>query len=161
MLKTVKNGALIRSQQGGGILTQYNIYFSKGVAGNKAPPSNELGLIIDAAGGTLLKSLTAKAVRDINPLDIIIVTSNPATTTQKKDINVNKLSRLGAKNVTTSWLFNCFMLQRVNFSEDTEENNEDDVTQNSKRRRGHKSSSVTKTKTSPSPTKARRRRRGK
>ena len=136
MLETVKNRNELRQRQTDEfcddneifLLGKYHVFFSKGVAGNKAPPSNELDLIIDAAGGTILRSLSQKSMSKLkespHPCNILIVTSDPATSAQMSDKTIMKWNELGAKIVTTTWLFDCMMRQKVSFNDFVSNENE-------------------------------------
>ena len=120
MHDTLENGHRIRSRRGG-LLVGWSVLFVKGVAGNKAPPANELSLIIDAAGGDSLKSLSLRETRGIDPTKIIIITSDPATEAQTSAKDVTRLSFLGAALFTTSWLFHCMITQKLHVLEEEDE----------------------------------------
>lgn len=112
MEETLKSGIDVRKQRGG-LLGGLSVYFSKGVAGNKAPPENELSLIVHAAGGTQLKSISARSTKGVNPSKIIIITSDPPTSAQKLEKNAQRLVSLGSFQFTSSWLFHCIITQRL------------------------------------------------
>ena len=128
MLETVKNRHELRQLQTEEfcddsnclLLGKYYVCFSKGVAGNKAPPSKELGLIVHAAGGTILRSLSEKSMSNLkeipHPCNILIVTSDPATSAQMSDKVIMKWNEIGANIVTTTWLFDCIMRQKISFN---------------------------------------------
>lgn len=127
MADTLKNGALARNERGG-VLGGWHIYVCSGVPGNKAPPANELKLLIEAAGATLLQSLSEKYVTD--PAKTIIITSDPATKSQEKESGVDRVSGIGGRICTTSWLFHTMITQTVD---------DEKIGQTSKRRADTKS----------------------
>lgn len=112
MGETLESGKSARMKRGG-LLGGWSIHFCKGVAGNKAPPENELRLIVAAAGGTLLKTITTKVTKSIDAERTILITSDPATSAQKSDKDAKRLNSLGAKVFTTSWFFHCIITQHL------------------------------------------------
>ena len=59
------------------LLSGYGVYVCSGVAGNKAPPEEELKLIVDAAGGKWLSSIAPRgAVRETDASKTIMVTKD-------------------------------------------------------------------------------------
>lgn len=94
------------------LLSGRAVYVCKGVAGNKAPPENELRLIVEAAGGTWLSSLTSPS-KDGKNSTIIIVTSDPEPKKQVSSKDVTAALKGGAAKKTTSWLFRATMTQQL------------------------------------------------
>ena len=107
MKETIENGRKARLDRGG-VLGDKSVYICSGVAGNKAPSMKELQLIIQAAGGTVLKTLT-----NSNPLKTIVLTSDPSTKTQLKERGVPKAEGAGAKIMTTTQLFHTVTTQHL------------------------------------------------
>lgn len=84
------------------ILGDWYVYICPRVAGNNAPTSKEVNLVVNATGATLISSLSESDVPD--PTKTIVITSDPSTATQRLEMGVKKVTRLGAK------LFSgCFM----------------------------------------------------
>ena len=115
MKETIENGRKARLDRGG-VLGDTSIYICSGVAGNKAPSMKELQLIIQAAGGTVLKTLT-----NSNPLKTIVLTSDPSTKTQLKERGVSKAEGAGAKIMTTTQLFHTVTTQHLDQEEKSTE----------------------------------------
>lgn len=109
MKETLENGE--EARRNGGVLGGYFVYICNGVADNNAPPFQALHLIIEAAGGQVLKALT----RRCNPLNTIILTSHPSTNAQLSEKGVERAASQGAKIRTTSWLFHTIITQRFSF----------------------------------------------
>ena len=107
MKETVQNGMLARTR--GGVLGGYYVYVCSGIAGNRAPSIKEFKLIIEAAGGHLLNSLAPSEVMD--PLKTIVLTNDPATSSQLKERGVKNIVKCGGKVETTSWLFHSIITQ--------------------------------------------------
>ena len=101
MKETIRNGILARKKRGG-VLGGWFVYICSGVAGNKAPNMKELVLIIEAAGGQVLKTLSNPSAFD--PLKTIVLTSEPSTKTQQKERGVARVGELGAKVMSTRQL---------------------------------------------------------
>lgn len=81
------------------LLAGRDVFICKGVPGNKAPPENELKLIVHAAGGNWLsRSPRGKC---------IIITSDPPAKNQLRVV------RQGSQHFTISWLFNCILSQEL------------------------------------------------
>ena len=110
MKESLRNGILARRERGG-VLGGWSVYICSGVAGNEAPSLKELHLIIKAAGGQVLESLTKSTILD--PTMIIVLTSNPSTESQLSEYGVERVVRLGAKTLTTSWLFHTIITQQL------------------------------------------------
>jgi len=135
-----KNGAVARSERGG-VLGGWHVYICAGVAGNKAPSTKELKLIVEAAGAAVLYSLTEKKV--IDPTKTIIITSDPAHKSHLKERGVDRVASLGGRIRTTSWLFQTMITQ--SFADDNED-----------KKIGHRSKRKATTKSPPSARKRRR-----
>ena len=110
MKKTIQNGIRIREK--GGVLGGFYVYICEGVAGNKAPNSKELKLIIEAAGGQVLQQLST--YHNIDPTKVMALTSDPSTPAQQRDSEVRKILKSGGKTLTTSWLFRIIITQCIN-----------------------------------------------
>ena len=109
MKETLENGRKARLDRDG-VLGGWYVYICSGVAGNNAPSSKDLTLICQASGATLLGSL--KTI--VDPLKTIVITSEPSTQSQLKERGVARVEGLGAKILSTSWLFHTIITQ--NFS---------------------------------------------
>ncbi|KAL7498806.1 hypothetical protein ACHAWT_006663 [Skeletonema menzelii] len=110
MRETIQNGIQVR--ENGGVLGGLYVYICSGVAGNKAPSTKELNLIIEAAGGKVLSSLTASKLAD--PAKTIVLTSDPSTPSQLREPGVRNILKLGGKIVPISWLFEVIITQCIN-----------------------------------------------
>ena len=106
----LKNGAIVRTERGG-VLGGWYVYICSGVAGNKAPSSKELKLIVEAAGATMLYSLAEKNV--IDAAKTIIITSDPAYKSQLKERGVDRVTSMGGRICSTSWLFQTMITQSL------------------------------------------------
>lgn len=157
MRETLQNGSAVRSERGG-LLGAWSIHFCKGVAGKKAPPENELRLIVAATGGTMLKTISAKATKDLDPAKTILITSDPATAAQKSDKDVKRLSSAGARVFTTSWLFHCMITQHLSEIDEDPADAEDVKTPASSAKKGGRKRKAT-TPTSNNPKREPRRRK--
>ena len=114
MLDTISNGTQMR-QEGKSLLNGKAIVVCQGVAGNKAPPLNELKLIVEAAGG---QWATASALGKLQAAQAIIITSNPATKNQLASKTISQAIKKGVPYRTTSWLFDCIMKQELSGLDD-------------------------------------------
>ena len=115
MRETIRHGINVRHERGG-VLGGRWIYICRGVAGNQAPSTKELHLIIEAAGGTVLRSLSSSHSYD--PLNTIIITSDPRTHSQLNENGIEQQIANGAKTCTTSWLFHTIITQRFGVIDD-------------------------------------------
>lgn len=109
MIKTIDR---VKSnlKEGKYLLEEWSVYTCKGVAGNKAPPEVELKLIVEAAGGKWISSLSGKGM---DPKKTIIITSDPE---QKKQVNskdIIAILKKGATKKTSTWLFDAMMTQQL------------------------------------------------
>lgn len=99
------------------VLGGFAVFVCKGVAGNKSPPENELKLIIEAAGGEWVSSLSAllNARNDNSRRGFLIITSNdPEDRTKQLKIRaVASALKHGAVAKSTSWLFQIMMTQQL------------------------------------------------
>jgi hypothetical protein len=89
------------------LLDGWSVFICHDVAGNKAPPADELQTIVIAAGGMWLDSPT-----DVKS-KILVITSDPATKNQLSSKYVASALRNGASKRTIKWLFDCIMTQRT------------------------------------------------
>ena len=110
MKGTIQNGIEVREK--GGVLGGLYIYVCSGVAGNQAPSTKELNLIIEAAGGRVLPSLSTCKLLD--PAKTYVLTSDPSTPSQWREPSVTNITKLGGKIVSTSWLFHVIITQCIN-----------------------------------------------
>lgn len=109
MKDTIQNGIQVREK--GGVLGGLYVYICSGVAGNQAPSTKELNLIIEAAGGNVLSSLSTS---NTNPAKTIVLTSDPCTHSQLREPGVKNIPQMGGKIVSTSWLFHVIITQCIN-----------------------------------------------
>ena len=93
------------------LLGGWGVYACQGVANNKAPPENELKLIVEAAGGTWLSSPS-----DHTALNTLIITSDPEAKKQTSSKAISTAIKQGAKKYPVSWLFDCIMAQQLNIN---------------------------------------------
>ena len=126
MKETLQNGILARRKRGG-VLGGWFVYICSGVAGNKAPNMKEMHLIIEGAGGTVLKSLSKSSIFD--PLKTIVLTSEPSTKAQLKERGVSKVESAGAKILSTSWLFHTIITQNLFDIDTADDDGEDEAEQ--------------------------------
>lgn len=110
MKETLENGRQERRERGG-ILGEWYVYICSGVAGNNAPSAKELHLIMEATGATLIRSLSESQVSD--PSKTIVITSEPSTDAQCSENGVEWVTRLGAKLLSTTWLFHTIITQKI------------------------------------------------
>ena len=163
MKDTLENGEAVRSQRGG-LLGGWSIHFCKGVAGKKAPPEHELRLIVAAAGGMFLKTLSARATKDADTSKVIIITSDPATAAQKSDKDVKRLTSQGARVFTTKWFFHSIITQHLSEIEDEpvganeEEDDDKKPAASSPKKGGRKRKAATPSSNSPKRESRRRKR---
>ena len=113
MKETLQNGTLARSNTGG-VLGEWFVYICKGVADNKAPSMKELHLLVEATGATFLRTLSESEVSD--PTKTIMITSDPATSAQRSEKGVERVTSLGGRLLPTSWLFHTITTQQIMFS---------------------------------------------
>ena len=106
MKETLENGEEARRK--GGVLAGYSVYICNGVADSNAPPLQALQLIIEAAGGEVLKSLSKKGDHH----NTIVLTSDPSTSLQLSERDVEQVRTAGGRILTTSWLFHTIITQR-------------------------------------------------
>lgn len=94
------------------LLDGWSVYVCNGVAGNKSPPEKELRLIVEAAGGKWLASLSSKS-SVVSSKNTIIVTSDPESKKQISSKDVIAALKSGAHKKTTAWLFHAMMTQEL------------------------------------------------
>mmetsp|Transcript_12791 Transcript_12791/g.19361 ORF Transcript_12791/g.19361 Transcript_12791/m.19361 type:complete len:918 (+) Transcript_12791:121-2874(+) len=109
MKETLRNGEERRSE--GGLFTGRSIYFTKNVAGNKAPKAEELRMIINAAGGRVVDSLSPD--EDYFP-NVFVITSDPLlhpdlVAAQEAEEYVSEVADV----FPTSWLFDVIIHQKL------------------------------------------------
>jgi hypothetical protein len=109
MKETLENGSMARLERGG-VLGDWYVHICPGVAGNNAPTSKELNLVVEATGATLLSSLSESDVPD--PTKTIVITSDPSTSSQRLEKGVKRVTRLGAKLFSATWLFHVIITQK-------------------------------------------------
>ena len=109
MRETLSNGVRMR-QKGKSLLNGKSVVICQDVAGNMAPPENELKLIVEAAGGHWIN---ASALGKLEPNQAIIITSNPATKRQLSTKDISKAINHGIQHRSASWLFDCIMKQQL------------------------------------------------
>jgi hypothetical protein len=109
MKKMLENGSMARLERGG-VHRDWYVYICPGVAGNNAPSSKELKLVVEATGATLLSSLSESDVPD--PTKTIVITSDPSTAAQHLEKGVKRVTRLGAKLFSATWLFHVIITQK-------------------------------------------------
>lgn len=132
MIETLENGMRARSERGG-LLGGWYVYVCTGVAGNNAPSAKELNLVVEGTGAILLKSLSESEVCD--PLKTIVLTSDPCTDKQRSDRGVKRVTSLGAKLLSTSWLFHAIITQDIS---QTDGNGGEETQQQHSGKRGSK-----------------------
>lgn len=111
MKQTIKEGNERRLS--GGLFNGWHIMFCEGVAGNKAPKEADLRLLVTAAGGIWLEASNVPVPLEEDPSHVIVITSDPATPEQVNDEKARTAAENGAGFFTTSWLFDCFMHQKI------------------------------------------------
>lgn len=110
MRETLRNGDRLRIQ-GKTLLDGRHVFVCKGVAGNKAPKEIELKLIVVAAGGRWVSSLSH--LKGVASETAIIITSDPPPKSQLSNKDVVKALKDGVNIFTTSWLFNSLLCQEL------------------------------------------------
>ena len=145
MKETLKNGNEARLNNGG-VLGGWYVYITKGVAGNKAPSAKEFQLLLSASGATQLTSLSESAVT--NPEKTIMITNDPPLAKQTSDKGVKRVSKLGGHVLTTTWLFNTFITQKVSINDDEEEEKEEIAEKKGRKRKAVTPSSSSNRKSS-------------
>ena len=108
MRQTLQNGDSLR-QLGETILNGRHIFVCKGVAGSRAPPEDELKLIVDAAGGIWMRD--ASRLKQFRAEEALVITSDPPAEGQLTSKDVANAIREGVRHYSTSWLFNCLLCQ--------------------------------------------------
>jgi hypothetical protein len=115
MRSTMQRGDKLRSKNKF-LLSGHGVYICSGVAGVKAPPEEELKLIVDAAGGKWLSSIAPRDIGSINASNILIVTKEKPDKKKTKSTeasNVDKAVKLGAQTCPASRLFHCIIRQSM------------------------------------------------
>jgi hypothetical protein len=90
------------------LLSGWSVFVCPGVAGKKAPPTNDFRLLVEAAGAIWLASIS---MPDLNMTKVVVITSDPEMKAQQKTTAtaVNK----GASKRTKTWLFDAMMRQEI------------------------------------------------
>lgn len=114
MRSALESSAELR-KKGKKVLSGWSVHVCKGVAGEKAPPEQEMKLIVEHAGGVWTPSLSQKKLADVDLSKIVIITSDPEVQKQASVKPVKNVLDKGAKKATTSWLFDTLMRQEVKF----------------------------------------------
>mmetsp|Transcript_8015 Transcript_8015/g.11591 ORF Transcript_8015/g.11591 Transcript_8015/m.11591 type:complete len:1660 (+) Transcript_8015:110-5089(+) len=104
MKRTLYNGT--SNRENGGLLNGWTVVVAKGVAGIRAPPKNELELILQATGATVVDPDEIMSVKMKN--QSLVITSDPPTLEQITFVN-----KTGLRTATSSWLFDCVMHQKL------------------------------------------------
>lgn len=112
MIETLRNGKMKRHESGG-VLGGWYVYICKNVAGNNAPSSEEMNLVVEATGATLLHSLEDSKDGPADLTKTIIITSDPSTAAQRSEKGVKRVSKLGAKVLSTADLFHTIITQQL------------------------------------------------
>jgi hypothetical protein len=111
MIETLESGRKARLERGG-VLGGWYIYICKGVAGNNAPSSEELNLVVEATGATLWHSLAESEDWPADLTKTIIIMSDPSAAAQRSEKGVKLVSKLGAKVLSTADLFHTIITQQ-------------------------------------------------
>ena len=114
MIETLESGKKARLKRNG-VLGGWYVYIGKGVAGNNAPSSEEMNLVVEATGATLLHSLEESEDGPADPMKTIIIMSDPSTAAQRSEKGVKRVLKLGAKVLSTADLFHTIITQQLPF----------------------------------------------
>ena len=112
MSKTLESGKKARLERGG-VLGGWFVYICSGVAGNNAPSNEEMNLVVEATGATLLHSLEESVDGHADPTKTILIMSDPSTAAQRSEKGVKRVSKLGAKVLSTADLFHTIITQQL------------------------------------------------
>jgi len=123
METTLNNGMLARKRRGG-LLGGWCVYICQGVAGNKAPPMDELRMMVEGASGIALDDLLSG---DAEFTKTIILTGDKPTKKQLAEPGVAEFKRKGARLLSPSSFFDIFINQNL-FGIDQDDEEEDDET---------------------------------
>ena len=115
LIETLESGKKARLERNG-VLGGWYVYIGKGVAGNNAPSSEEMNLVVEATGATLLHSLEESEDGPADRTKTIIITSDPSTAAQRSEKGVKRVSKLGAKVLSTADLFHTIITQQLPFA---------------------------------------------
>jgi len=113
VMKQTLNRISSFAERGTSLLAGWHVFSCKGVVGNKAPPEKEFRLIIEAAGGKWLPSLSASSMKGLDISHLMVITSDPETKKQTSLKAVASALANGAAKLTTSQLFHAFMTQKL------------------------------------------------
>jgi len=100
-------------RKAGGLLCDWSVYVCDEVAGNKAPKSHELKMMIRAAGGKWITYDDIPVPVTDDPTHVIVLTSDPPLQKQLDESKAQIAAENGAGFFTTSWLFDCMMHQKL------------------------------------------------
>ena len=96
------------------LLQGWLVFVCKGVAGNRSPPENEFRAIVEAAGGTWISSSSLlQSKKEWDPVNIIIITSDPEEKKQTSIKDVAAVLKKGATKKNTTWLFHSILMQKL------------------------------------------------
>ena len=70
-------------------------------------------MMVEAAGGSWLLSSDVPVSISEDPTHVIVITSDPALSSQLEDEKASIAAESGAGFFTTTWLFDCMMHQKV------------------------------------------------
>ena len=98
----------------GGLLSGWNLYFTYNHANNKKVPKQEdLQLIVQAAGGTVLPQSDSPLSSEVNPQKVIVITSDSVLPEKISDSRAAKPVLDGARFFLMRWLFDCITNQEL------------------------------------------------
>lgn len=115
MATSLGNAAEMR-EKGKRVLSGWFVHVCKGVAGAKAPPEQQMKMIVEQAGGTWQSGISQKALADVEFSRFLIITSDPETKQQSSTQSLKNAVRGGASKQTTGWLFSCILKQEISFA---------------------------------------------
>jgi hypothetical protein len=105
-----------RMNTGKYLLHGWSVHICRGVAGNKAPSTPELKLIVQAAGAEWIAKLTTSMVESPDKCKrILIITSKPDDKPENKSKRTNITTAIlnGAAKRSIQWLLHSLMTQEV------------------------------------------------
>ena len=103
-----------KRRRDGGLLSGWNLYFTYNHANNKKVPKQEdLQLIVQAAGGTVLPQSDSPLSSEVNPQKVIVITSDSVLPEKISDSRAAKLVLDGARFFLMRWLFDCITNQEL------------------------------------------------
>jgi hypothetical protein len=111
MKKTIIEG--IERRKYAGLFNGWRIMVCDDVAGNKAPKEADLKMMVAAAGGEWLESSNVPVPLVEDPIHVIVITSDPATSDQLQNEKSKIAATNGAGFFTIAWLFDSLMHQKL------------------------------------------------